>query len=348
MQSGRQKFSDHPACIKERIWGNRMESKVRRFEMTTDDGLVLRGEIFGDRLSNTTPVLCLPGLTRNSRDFHPLAEYLTSDPNNSRFVIVLNSRGRGPSDYDKNQDNYNIMTEARDALDVLAAAGLPNAIIIGTSRGGLLALAIAAMRPCTLAGVVFNDIGPVINTMGLARIKTYLNKSKPVKDWDDAITYSKIANSRQFPALSEEHWEQLARMTFRDEDGRPTGDFDRHIATGLATIDLTQPLPTAWPQFMAMSHCPVLVLRGENSDILDEQTALEMVKRHPDCQLYTAKGQGHAPLFLIKDLNKRVATFLAEVDEKRQEALPQTVPAWLDEEDIIYLKPTGAQDDGIA
>lgn len=314
-----------------------MKHTVKRFEITASDGLILRGEVFGDRISKGTPVLCLPGLTRNSRDFHPLAERLAEDPDNPRFVIIMNSRGRGPSDYDKDPENYTVFTEANDALHVLSAAGLDEAVFIGTSRGGLLTMAIAALRPNVIAGAVFNDIGPVIDSMGLARIKTYLTKAKPVESWEDAVAFLKMANFGHFTSLSDENWEQFAQMTFRDETGKPKKDYDTAIAIGLESVDLSQPLPNAWPQFLAMSHCPVFVLRGENSDILPKHVVDEMVERHPDCQSYEVKGQGHAPLFLFDDINDRVAIFLSEVDGKRQAALPAPSPAWLDEDQITYI-----------
>lgn len=299
---------------------------VHHFEFTATDGLNLRGEIFGDRLSENLPVLCLPGLTRNAKDFHPLAERLASDPDHPRLVMILNSRGRGTSDYDSNAANYDILTEANDALHALAAAGLEEAIFIGTSRGGLLTMAIAALRPGVIAGAVLNDIGPEINAQGLARIKTYLSKAKPVTNWDDAITYIKEANFGMFPALNEEQWQAFAHMTFKDEDDKPARDFDIAIAKSIDAVDLSQPLPNAWPQFLAMSHAPVLTLRGENSDILTKETAREMTKRHPDCQWIEVEGQGHAPMFLIDSLNDQIAEALVEMDKKHARRLAQAEP----------------------
>jgi pimeloyl-ACP methyl ester carboxylesterase len=315
-----------------------MNSTVKRFEITASDGLTLRGEVFGDRVAKGTPVLCLPGLTRTSRDFYPLAERMAGDPDNPRFVIILNSRGRGPSDYDKNPENYNVATEANDALQVLSAAGVGEAIFIGTSRGGLLTMAIAAMRPNVIAGAVVNDIGPVIDSMGIARIKTYLTKAKPVDSWEDAVAFMKMANFGHFTSLSDENWEQFAHMSFRDVKGKPQKDYDKAIAIGLEAVDLSQPMPTAWPQFLAMSHCPVLVLRGENSDILPKHIADEMVERHPDCQSYEVEGQGHAPLFLIEEINDRVLAFLRETDAKRAAHVPIATPALLNEDEITYIE----------
>lgn len=299
---------------------------VHHFEFTATDGLNLRGEIFGDRLSKNLPVFCLPGLTRNAKDFHPLAERLARDPDNPRLVLILNSRGRGTSDYDSNAANYDILTEANDALHALAAAGLEEAIFIGTSRGGLLTMAIAALRPGVIAGAVLNDIGPVINAQGLARIKTYLSKAKPVTSWDDAITYIKEANFGMFPALSEEQWQAFAHMTFKEENGKPVRDFDIAIAKAIDAVDLSQPLPDAWPQFLAMSHAPVLVLRGEKSDILARETAKAMTKRHPDCKLIEVEGQGHAPMFLVDSLNEQIAQELAKMDKKHAQRLARAEP----------------------
>ena len=310
---------------------------VRRFEITATDGLILRGEVFGDRLSKGTPVLCLPGLTRNSRDFHPLAERLATDPDNPRFVMILNSRGRGPSDYDKHPENYNILTEANDAIHALAAAGLEEAIFIGTSRGGLLTMAIAALRPNVIAGAVLNDIGAVIDVMGLSRIKTYLTKASPIDDWSDAVSFMKIAHFGQFDALSDENWKQMAHMTYKDEKGKPVKDYDTAIAKALEAVDLSVSIPDTWAQFMAMSHCPVLVLRGEHSDILRADIAEEMTKRHPDCQYFEVPGQGHAPLFVVEALNDRVASFLADVDAKREAETVSASPAFLDDAEISYL-----------
>ncbi|WP_319413604.1 alpha/beta hydrolase [uncultured Cohaesibacter sp.] len=316
-----------------------MHPTVKRFEITARDGLILRGEVFGDRASSATPVLCLPGLTRTSRDFHPLAERLSKDPDHPRFVMALNSRGRGPSDYDSTPENYNVITEAKDAIDALAAAGLPEAIILGTSRGGLLMLAIAAMQPKLIAGAIFNDIGPVIDTMGIARIKTYLTRSEPVRSWQDAVEYCKTANHKHFFGLDTKDWERVAHMTFRDENGRPVSDFDPYIAKALENVDLSGSTIDLWPQFMALSHCPMLVLRGQTSDILPASVAREMAARHPDCQLHEVKNQGHAPLFIFDELNDRIAAFLAEVDQKRSDRMPHTEPAWLSEEEINYIVP---------
>ena len=234
-------------------------------------------------------------------------------------------------------ENYNVLTEAKDVIDVMAAAGIPEAIFIGSSRGGLLTLAVAAMQPNLIAGVVFNDIGPVIDTMGIARIKTYLTRSEPVKDWEDAVNFVKTANHKHFTNLSEQDWRHVAQMTFLDDEGKPKSDFDPFIAKALESIDLSDATIDLWHHFMALSHCPVLVLRGETSDILSADTVTQMVKRHPDCQSFEVKEQGHAPLLFFDAINDRIAAFLKETEQKHKARLPQTSPAWLTEDEITYI-----------
>ncbi|WP_319485577.1 alpha/beta hydrolase [uncultured Cohaesibacter sp.] len=320
-----------------------MQQIVRRFEVTTSDGLTLRGEAFGDHTARGLPVVCLPGLARTSRDFHQLAERLTSDPDHPRLVLTLNSRGRGPSDYDKDPRNYDVMTEARDVIDTLVAAGLPEAAFIGTSRGGLLMLAIAAMRPTLIAAAVFNDIGPVIDAMGVARIKTYLTRSEPVRTWDDAVEFVKTANAHHFTTLSERDWERVAQMTFRDENGLPVSDFDPYIIKALEGVDVSETTINLWPQFLALSHCPTLVLRGDLSDILPLSVAREMTRRHPDCELVEIKGHGHAPLMIFDEVNDPIAAFLARVDARRTADAPKASPEWLPKDEIVYLDDVARQ-----
>nr|WP_321456529.1 alpha/beta hydrolase [uncultured Cohaesibacter sp.] len=314
-----------------------MRLTVRRFEITTRDGLILRGEAFGDRNSKATPVVCLPGLTRSSRDFHMLAERLSQDETNPRFVMTLNSRGRGPSDYDTNPQNYNVLTEAKDTIDTLVAAGISKASFIGTSRGGLLTLAIAVMKPTLIAGTVLNDIGPEIDATGIARIKTYMTRTAPVKTWEDAVSFVKTANAHTFTDLSEGDWSRLAQMTFRDEGGAPANDFDIQIIKGLEGIDLSDTAINLWPHFLALSHRPLLVVRGENSDILPKAVAQRMIERHPDSQLLEVKGQGHAPLLIFDEINEQIASCLQEVDNKYSASVPRAAPAWLSDEETIFL-----------
>jgi len=268
---------------------------VRDLWIRAQDGLRLHVREESPRASAHLPVLCLPGLTRSTRDFEGVSAILAGDPERPRRVFALDSRGRGGSDRDPEAENYNVLSEARDALDAAVALGLGRFAVIGTSRGGLLAMLMASMRPGVVGAVVLNDIGPVIEPQGLARIKSFLEALPEPRDWDGAADALRRLAGQQFTGLDREGWMRFARTTFRDQDGRPALDFDPKILDALNGLDLTEGVPALWPQFGALVHVPVLVVRGENSDVLSEDTVRAMIGRHPRLRSVTVPGAGHAP-----------------------------------------------------
>ena len=165
------------------------------------------------------PVVCLPGLTRNGRDFHYLASYLSHHPQRPRDVYCVDYRGRGGSQYDRHWRNYTPFIELIDALDFMTIQDLHQAAIIGTSRGGIIAMMMAAVRPTAMGVVVLNDIGPVIETMGLARIMGYVGRTKVPRSWDDAALLLREMNERAFPAIESWQWEEMARAVFNERMG---------------------------------------------------------------------------------------------------------------------------------
>ncbi len=293
---------------------------------TSRDGLKLYSRYYAASGAIGRPVLCLPGLTRNSRDFHDLATFLSSHPSRPRDVWCPDYRGRGSSDYDKDWRNYSPFVELLDVLDLMAISDLHEVGIVGTSRGGIIAMLMAVMRPTAMAALVMNDIGPVIETTGLARIMGYAGKIPVPADWDEASELVRSMNKRFFTNLTDDDWRKLARQLFNDKGGLPGPAYDNNISSALSEIEITQKLPEMWSQFEALKHVPVMVLRGENSDLLSTRTVEEMAKRHPRLTAVTIHAQGHAPLLTDRFSMGIIADFLRETDPDagNQPSTPRT------------------------
>ncbi|MCL6707471.1 alpha/beta hydrolase [Pseudomonas sp. R2.Fl] len=283
---------------------------VEEFSVAIPDGLTLRGRIYGPENAADT-VVCLAGLTRNGRDFHQLADILCGDPVKPWRVVTIDSRGRGLSDRDPDKGRYTIPVEANDILAVCDSLGIERAGFIGTSRGGLLLHLIAGLRPALPAGVILNDIGPVIEPEGLRQIQAYLGRKRPQpRDWAEAVAAVRADHGAAFPVLSDGDWRDMARALYRETEEGIVADYDRAIADQLAAADLSKPIPDLWPQFESFRSIPLMVIRGEHSRLLSEATVSEMARRHPDLHRVTAPGQGHAPIPHIGDLPATIADFL--------------------------------------
>ena len=266
----------------------------RDFLYTTQEGLRLYARDYGERTAPKTPVICLPGLTRNSKDFDALAVFLSHE----RRVLCPDLRGRGRSEYVRSADAYTAQNEMMDTFDLMAAAGIHQAVFIGTSRGGIITILMAAYRPVALKAAILNDIGPVIEAKGLERIAGYAGTMETPATWDEAAVKLRMMNERDFPNVTGEEWRDYSRRTFAtDEDGNPKMDYDPKIGTAMRKgLDAAKgELPNMWAQFKALSHVPVLALRGENSDILSADTLTQMEAEHPRFTPVTLPDQGHAP-----------------------------------------------------
>jgi pimeloyl-ACP methyl ester carboxylesterase len=281
---------------------------------TTRDGLSLYARIYPAAPGSfrLRPVVCLPGLTRNSRDFHVLALALSAPGEDSRTVYSLDYRGRGRSDFDSDWRNYAVPIEMQDVLDFLISAELLGAGFVGTSRGGLIAMIMCAAMPAAAGPIVLNDIGPVIERAGLARISAYAGRMPLPGSWAEATKLVRDMNVRAFPAIPEDSWETVARQWFNEYKGRPAPGYDNKLANAMSVLD--GPAPALWPQFEAMKRVPLMVLRGEHSDILSAQTVEEMRHRHPALKAVTVKGQGHAPLLMDKLTIDAIRGFFAQTD----------------------------------
>lgn len=282
------------------------------FLLTMRDGVRLNVRHFPAPGSARRAVVCLPGLTRNGRDFDELALSL-SDPNgHRRAVYTINSRGRGGSERDPDWRNYTVLTETADVLDTLSALDLHRPAIVGTSRGGILAMVAAVMRPTAIGPVVLNDIGPVLDLGGVTRIAAYAGRVPVPTSWPDAARVVREMNQAQFTALDEAMWMRWARKSFNDRDGRPEVACDPGVGRQMSSNGGN--IPTLWPQFVALSHVPVLTIRGANSDLLSAATVVEMQRRHPALETFTVPNQGHAPLLTDGDSIGRLGDFLIRTD----------------------------------
>lgn len=291
------------------------EQGYRDIFYSAQDGLKLHARLYGEENSGF-PVVCLPGLTRNARDFHALALQLLQDRKQPRKVIAFDYRGRGRSAYDPDWRRYDIAVEAGDIMAGLVAVGIEQGVFIGTSRGGLIILALAALRPALLKAVVLNDIGPVIESAGLADILSYLERTPKPASLSEAVDIQNAVHGEAFSALGREDWERFAAAIYRQENGRLTADFDPALLEPMKKIDLSRPLPALWHQFLGLAKIPLLVIRGANSRLLSEETLDEMAARHKAMQAITVPGQGHAPLLETGDLPRRIAGFMNGVEEE--------------------------------
>jgi pimeloyl-ACP methyl ester carboxylesterase len=233
---------------------------------------------YGSRAASALPVVCLPGLARTAADFHPLAAALAADPAKPRLVLALDYRGHGQSAYDRNSDNYTLPVALADLLAVLTALEIALAIFLGTSYGGLLAMMLAVWRPTAIAGVILNDIGPVIELRGLLRIKHYVGKLPVPRTLEEDAEILRWWFDAQFPKLAPQDWLAFAQRTWREHDGRLAPDDDLKLARTLQGANLESP-PPLWSQFDALGRLPLMVIRGANSDMLASTTLDAMLAR---------------------------------------------------------------------
>ncbi|OBZ96461.1 hydrolase [Pararhizobium polonicum] len=283
----------------------------RRF--SASDGLQLYARDYGHddpKTRGSLPIVCLPGLSRNSRDFHLLATQLTRQPERPRRVVTLDYRGRGCSSWDPDKSHYQLPVEASDVLTACAVLDIGRAIFIGTSRGGLILHLLAAMRPALLGGIVLNDIGPVIEIAGLLLIRQYLEAQQVLSSWEEATESLRCVHGTAFPALDAADWADMTTAIFREKDGKIIADFDPALIEPLRSMDANTPMPDLWALYDGFKTMPLMAIRGENSSILSPATFAEMALRHPDMTSVIAHGQGHAPLLHRPDLFAEITAFI--------------------------------------
>ena len=288
---------------------------------TSQDGLRLYARYYPAPVSRRRTVLCLPGLTRNSRDFHALASFL-SDPRNpsARDVVAVDYRGRGRSQWDANGRTYTLQNETQDVLDLLTVGGLSDVAVVGTSRGGLIAMMMACIRPTSLGSVVLNDIGPVMERDGLVRMIAYVGRVPLPPGWKEATDLVRDINVKAFPAVPDHEWADIARQWFNDDHGRPTPAYDPRLGQSLSLID--GPAPELWTPFLALGGVPVMAIRGELSDLLSEATLDAMRLRHPGLVTHKVREQGHAPLLRDRSTLFAIDDFISRTDRVGSQNAP--------------------------
>jgi pimeloyl-ACP methyl ester carboxylesterase len=276
----------------------------REATFTSQDNLRLYFRDYGSADSERIPLLCLPGLTRNSHDFEGVAERYALE----RRVICPDYRGRGRSAYDPDWRNYQPGIYLNDLRHLLAALNVHRVVAIGTSMGGLLTMGLAVVMPTVLAGAVINDVGPAIDPEGLRRIVDYVGRDHPADDWDEAVAMLKTMMQSP-PTQDEDVWLDVARGSYRrGADGRLHVDWDTTIVKpllqgGSEEYDL-------WRMFRALAGRPLLAIRGALSDVLSEATFERMAQEIPDLRRATVPGVGHAPTLSEKEAVLALDAFL--------------------------------------
>lgn len=286
-----------------------MDHAERRW--TSRDGLALYARDYAGSAGDAClPVICLHGLTRNSKDFEDIAPLIAGW---GRRVIVPDVRGRGLSAPDPRPARYNPKTYARDVLDLMDRLGIPSAVFLGTSMGGLITMTVAAIRSKAVAAAILNDVGPAIAPEGVARILGYAGKGAPIDSWESAAAYLRTTTGIAFPEFNDEDWRRLARRTFRDRDGRPELDYDPAIAAPLRKPGKMVEL-LAWLLFRRLARRrPTLLIRGGLSDIISADIAARMHKAAPAMQEVVIPQVGHAPMLDEPAAVDAIAQFLRTV-----------------------------------
>ncbi len=292
-----------------------MSAQFRDVFCQSADGLKLHAKVIGPHSSTALPVLCLPGLTRTADDFDDIARAIATSPAAPRKVVSVDYRGRGLSDYDPDPAKYAVPVELGDVLAIAASLGISRAILLGTSRGGLISMAMAAAQPKLLAGVILNDIGPALEIGGLMKIKGYIADPPPRQTWDEAARGLKELFGTVFPSLTDDEWMAWARRAFREKaSGGLERTYDLKLSHTLDGLDPANPLPQVWELFDAMAGVPLMLIHGALSDLLSRQGVQDMIARRPDIELVTVPDQGHAPLLADKATMDRIVAFCARCD----------------------------------
>ena len=275
---------------------------------TSADGLNLYARDYpGAAGPAKLPVICIHGLTRNSKDFEEVAPWIAAQ---GRRVLAVDVRGRGRSDRDPSPTNYQPAVYAGDMVSLMIQAGIGRAVFVGTSMGGLITMALSAMNPLAVAGAVLNDVGPELSPVGLGRIMGYVGEQKPIGNWAEAAEFAASINGVAFPGAPPEHWEAFARRIFRETESGLALDYDPNITAPFRATP-TGPAPDLWPIFTGLANGrPTLLIRGGISDLIDAEIAERMRAAAPSLVYAEVPNVGHAPMLTEPEAKAALATFL--------------------------------------
>jgi pimeloyl-ACP methyl ester carboxylesterase len=276
------------------------------FFYNSADGLRLYCRLYPAERSGGVPVLCLPGLTRNSRDFGTLAVHLSE----RHDVLAADLRGRGRSAWDTDPTHYQLPNYVQDMWALLQSRSISRVVVVGTSLGGLMGLVMAAVKPDMVAGVVLNDAGPEIDPAGLRRIAGYAGKLPPVSSWAEAAAQAESVYGLALPGLTDAEWLEYAHRGYRENAaGVPIADMDPRISEAFKTP--TTAAPDLWPLYAQIKGVPMLVIRGGLSDLLSAATVARMAREKPDLQHITVANRGHTPLLNEPECLAAIDAFMA-------------------------------------
>lgn len=281
---------------------------------TSPDGLTLFARDYAPAAGTARPpVIAIHGLTRNSADFEAIAPLLAQS---GRRVLAVDVRGRGLSNRAPDPMTYMPDVYARDVLALMEQAGIDRAVFVGTSMGGLITMALTAIRPKAVVAAILNDIGPEVAPEGLARIAAYSGQPVEIGSWADAAAYAKRINSVAFPHYTDADWDAFARRIFRQQpNGEIALDYDPDIAVPIRAAGAKALVPNLWPMFRRLAKKrPTLLVRGANSDLLSADIAARMKKAAPTMAYVEVPGIGHAPMLDEAEAKAAIFEFLAEID----------------------------------
>ena len=269
---------------------------------TSPDGLSLYARDYAPAEGPARlPVIAIHGLTRNSADFGVIAGLIA---HSGRRVLAVDVRGRGRSDRAPDPMTYTPDVYAKDIVALMEQSGIEKAVFLGTSMGGLITLALTAVKPKAIAAAILNDVGPEVAVEGLARIAAYTGQPVVIESWDDATAYARRINEAAFPD----------RIFREGTEGSPVLDYDPDISAPIKAAGSKALVPNLWPSFRALARKkPTLLVRGETSDLLSPAIADKMKKAAPAMAYAEVPGVGHAPMLDEPEARAAIFEFLAGV-----------------------------------